>query len=519
MRGLLFGLAARELEGRLQPVLESTRDVDLIVHHVIDVAAFAAAKVHGKRRVSAALAPGLWNNRRVFATGRSLGLPLNLALGAMLRRLFPRFTDQAFRPVIAAAGLRAPTKQIILEAADSPVMNFLAVSPEMVAPDPAWPGSRRQTGYWYLDVPGYEPPEALRAFVEAGEPPLAIGFGSMVGMDVRFQTEVIAGAVQRLGRRAVLLSGWGELGKGELPPSLHVADHVPHDWLFPRVSLVVHHGGAGTTAAAARAGVPQAVVWHMGDQSTWGGLVKRRGLGPAPPHHQKLSVERLVALIAEADRVAVREAARAMGERIPRRGRAGRGGAGDWRAGVLSARPGPRWSSKSAGAMTTEPTVLSAREGAVLTLTLNRPSRLNALDFALLDALLRELPGRGAGWVHASGRVDRDGARVLLGRRPARGGGRAPVAAQHLLLLAGLAVPPLRPGDPVDGEAGHRGGERGGGGGRLLAVAGVRPAGNGVVGDDAAGVHHRRTGVRRRKQLHAPPADWAVEVAGVGDAG
>src|SRR4051794_16386636 len=126
---LVFEAAARELEGRLQPVLEATKDVDLIIHHAIDVAAFAAALVHGKRRVSASLAPGIWNNRRTLVNGNSLGAPFNLALGAVMRQLFPLITDKAFRPVIAAAGLEGPKKKIILEAADSPLMNFLAVSP------------------------------------------------------------------------------------------------------------------------------------------------------------------------------------------------------------------------------------------------------------------------------------------------------------------------------------------------------------------------------------------------------
>lgn len=313
---LVFEVAARELEGRLQPVMEATADVDLVIHHAIDVAGFAAAQVHKKRRVSVALAPGIWNNRRALANGSSLGAPFNLALGAVMRQLFPLITDKAFRPVLAKAGLETPKKKIILEAADSPLLNFLAVSPAMVPPDPSWPENRKQTGYWYLDLPEYEPPDALRAFVEGGEPPIAIGFGSMAGVDARMQTEVIAGAVQQLGRRAVLLSGWGELGRGELPEGIFVADHVPHDWLFARASLVVHHGGAGTTAAAARAGVPQAIVWHMGDQPTWGSLVKRRGLGPSPLHHQQLSVERLAALIGDADRQVVRDAARGMAEQI-----------------------------------------------------------------------------------------------------------------------------------------------------------------------------------------------------------
>ncbi|HVE83968.1 MAG TPA: glycosyltransferase [Myxococcales bacterium] len=313
---LVFEIAGKEMAGRLEPMVEATRDVDLVVHHCIDVAGFAAARVHGKRRVSAALAPGLWNNRRALATGGSLGTVLNLALGAAMRRAFPFITDRAFRPVLELAGVTSPRKDIILEMADSPLVSFLAVSPSMVPPDPRWPATRRQTGYWYLDLPDYQPPTALREFVEAGEPPLAIGFGSMAGVDGRRQTEIIVRAVEKLGRRAVLLSGWGELGKGAMPASVYVADHVPHDWLYPRASLVVHHGGAGTTAAVTRAGVPHAVVWHFGDQSAWGSMVKRRGLGPAPLHHHKLSVERLAALIVAADRPEIREAARAMGERV-----------------------------------------------------------------------------------------------------------------------------------------------------------------------------------------------------------
>jgi len=314
---IVFEATATDILGRLKPVLEATAGVDLVVHHVIDVAGFAAAKVHGKRRVSAALSPGIWNNRRVLMNGRSLGAGPNRVLGALIRRLYPYMTDRSFRPVIAAAGLPGPRKNIILEGADSPHLSLLAVSPSMVAPDPTWPANLQQTGYWFLDLPDWEPAPALRAFVEnGGDRPLAIGFGSMGGTDARRQTEAIAGAVERLGRRAVLLSGWGELGKGDLPASICVADHVPHAWLYPRSSLVVHHGGAGTTAAVARAGVPQVVVWHMGDQPTWGSLVHRHGQGPAPLHHHRLTADRLAALIDAADRPQVRAAARAMGERI-----------------------------------------------------------------------------------------------------------------------------------------------------------------------------------------------------------
>lgn len=313
---LVFECAAEEMMGRLEPMLDYTRGADLVIHHIVDAAGFAAAKVHGLRRVSVSLAPGIWNNREVVATGASYGLLGNLAMGAFIRLMFPYMTDRWFRPIIEAAKLPGPRKNIILESASSPDLNFLAVSPSMLRPDPRWTPAQRQTGYWFLDLPDYQPPPALKAFVESGDPPLVIGFGSMAGVDAQKHTESIVGAVERLGRRAVLLSGWAELGKGTLPSSIHVADHVPHDWLYPRAALVVHHGGAGTTAAVTRAGVPHAMVWHLGDQSAWGSLISRLGLGPAPLHHQKLTAERLARHIAAADRPRAYAAARAMAARI-----------------------------------------------------------------------------------------------------------------------------------------------------------------------------------------------------------
>jgi sterol 3beta-glucosyltransferase len=92
------------------------------------------------------------------------------------------------------------------------------------------------------------------------------------------------------------------LGHGSLPASVLAVDYIPHDWLFPKAACIVHHGGAGTTAAALRAGKPQVVVWHLGDQQSWGKLLHRRGVAPAAIHHHALTPERLSrALIDAAD--------------------------------------------------------------------------------------------------------------------------------------------------------------------------------------------------------------------------
>jgi sterol 3beta-glucosyltransferase len=104
-------------------------------------------------------------------------------------------------------------------------------------------------------------------------------------------------AVARSGRRAVLLAGWAGLGGPALPPNVLGLEAAPHGWLFPRMAAVVHHGGAGTTAAALRAGVPQVVVPHLADQPFWGERVARLGVGPRPIPRPKVTVENLSAAI------------------------------------------------------------------------------------------------------------------------------------------------------------------------------------------------------------------------------
>lgn len=154
--------------------------------------------------------------------------------------------------------------------------------------------ARHVTGYWFLPAePTWSPPPALEAFLARGGPVVSIGFGSMASDDPQAVTELVLGAVRAAGVRAVLLSGWG--GLASLPPSEDVfcADALPHDWLFPRVAATVHHGGAGTTGAALRSGVPGLVVPFTMDQPFWGSRVAALGVGPAPIPRKRLTRERL----------------------------------------------------------------------------------------------------------------------------------------------------------------------------------------------------------------------------------
>jgi vancomycin aglycone glucosyltransferase len=160
-------------------------------------------------------------------------------------------------------------------------------------------------------------PEKLDAFLRAGEPPVYLGFGSMTDPDPAAATRLVLEVIERAGVRAVLSAGWAGLGDGPLPAHVHVVGSVSHAALFSRVSLVVHHGGAGTTTTAARAGAPQILVPHILDQFHWAGRIHRLGLGPPALPRRRLAAERLAqAIVAMLDNDWVQESARALGERL-----------------------------------------------------------------------------------------------------------------------------------------------------------------------------------------------------------
>ncbi|EYF08199.1 glycosyltransferase [Chondromyces apiculatus] len=182
---------------------------------------------------------------------------------------------------------------------------------------PDWPADWQVTGYWFLDeAEPYAPPESLTRFLDAGEPPVCIGFGSMPASDPAALTRMFIDAISRSGRRAILLSGWAGLGGVPLPDTFFQIDSAPHDWLFPRVAAVVTHGGAGSVAASLRAGRPTLVVPHMSDQIYWGRRVAELQLGPSPIPRPRLRADRLAEAIALTSDPAIRRNAEAMGAKI-----------------------------------------------------------------------------------------------------------------------------------------------------------------------------------------------------------
>ena len=189
---------------------------------------------------------------------------------------------------------------------------------EQVLPRPDdWPANVHVTGAWFLDEQGgWEPPAALRAFLEAGPPPVYVGFGSIGAAHAETRSETVLKAVALTGERAVLATGWGGLKADALPANVFVLKAAPHDWLFPRMSAVVHHGGAGSTMAGLRAGKPTVICPFFGDQPFWGRAVLRAGVGPPPVPQRLLTAERLAQAVRAALAPAVVTQAAAMGARI-----------------------------------------------------------------------------------------------------------------------------------------------------------------------------------------------------------
>jgi sterol 3beta-glucosyltransferase len=174
-----------------------------------------------------------------------------------------------------------------------------AFSPAVV-PQPAdWPDDAQVTGYWFLDDLGkWQPPRELVNFLEAGPAPVSVSFGSTLTRRRGELAEMVAGALAASDQRGVLVgAGWDS---ANLPENILTLEAVPYGWLFPRMSAVVHHGGAGTTGAGLRAGVPNIVVPFTSDQPFWGRRVFELGVGPAPVPARKLSAERLACALVEA---------------------------------------------------------------------------------------------------------------------------------------------------------------------------------------------------------------------------
>jgi sterol 3beta-glucosyltransferase len=195
---------------------------------------------------------------------------------------------------------------------------LLAYSPALVHPEPDWGAHVQPTGFWFLQTsPTYRPPAELVEFLAGGRQPVCVGFGSMIHPEAPGLQRLLLDGLRQAGQRAVILTGWDGWSVAERSPDRLFLQSAPHDWLFPRCSAIIHHGGAGTTAAALRSGRPNLVLPLAVDQPFWAGCIHACGASPAPLAARTLTAAQVAAAVGQAlESEAIRRNAASLGAAI-----------------------------------------------------------------------------------------------------------------------------------------------------------------------------------------------------------
>lgn len=277
---------------------------DLIIYHPKALAGYHLAEKLGIPAILSLVLP-LYTPTAAFPipmTGKNMGGWLNKQSYKMVSMIGAPYNDviNNFRQDLGLAKVGRFFNETTLP--DGRSMPTLYGFSHHVVPRPDdWPDTAVASGYWFLDQTAvWQSPADLTAFLAAGPAPVYIGFGSMAGKYPGKLAHIAVQALQQTGQRGVLATGWGGLQPSHLPDTIFQLKQAPHDWLFPRMAAVVHHGGSGTTAAGLRAGRPTVICPFLGDQPFWGARVRDLGVGPAPIPQKKLTVENLAALIHQA---------------------------------------------------------------------------------------------------------------------------------------------------------------------------------------------------------------------------
>ncbi len=279
--------------------VDACRPDAMLLSTLVAPLGYQVAAAHGVRRAAVFLQP-IHPTREfgsVLVSGRSFGAWPNLALGNLAARAVESLYAGPIRELRRSLGLPRVPLRVLRPEQEWAEPTFYGFSPAVLPRPRDWPSPLRVTGYWWPANPtGWRPPASLVAFLEAGPPPVFVGFGSMApGHGERLAAPVLA-AVRRAGVRAVLQAGWSGLAAGAGDDVLGIGE-TPHEWLFPRMAAVVHHAGAGTTAAGLRAGVPAVAVPVLADQPFWARRLHRLGAAPPPIPMSRLTADSLTSAL------------------------------------------------------------------------------------------------------------------------------------------------------------------------------------------------------------------------------
>jgi UDP:flavonoid glycosyltransferase YjiC (YdhE family) len=304
--------------------LGACRDADLVLysmlgwfgaHHVIEKLGVNGMATYLQPATPTREFPPLFSASRLTLGGFHYGLQYSVG-EQLVWELFRRSVNDVRRTMLSLPPMprRAPFAALRRRG----IPSLYGYSPSFLPKPADWPDYVHVTGYWLLERDtAWQPPRGLVEFLDAGEPPVYVGFGSMHTRSATQQTRVVIEALTRAEQRGILLTGWGALSNADLPSHVLGIDSVPHDWLFPRVAAVVHHCGTGTTGAGLRAGVPTVPIPFFADQPFWARRLHELGIASRPIPIRRLTVRRLAdAIRCVVATESIRDRATAIGDRV-----------------------------------------------------------------------------------------------------------------------------------------------------------------------------------------------------------
>jgi UDP:flavonoid glycosyltransferase YjiC (YdhE family) len=278
----------RSKKKHIAPILErivtdighACQDADLILYNMLALPAHHFAKQTGTKAFPICLQPlGRTNVFPSPVISSNIHVPkmLNAASYRIVEKCMALFLNNSDQ-LKGKASFQEFFQEVYSE--NIPVLHGFS---SCILPKPSdWSDNMHITGYWFMDPPrDWVPPKDLQAFLSQGPAPVCVGFGSMNDPDIATIIEKTVQGIRLAGHRVLLLTGWSETPFDETAcPDLYVAKSIPHSWLFPKVSAVVHHGGAGTTGAAVRAGIPSIIIPFFFDQGFWADRLEKLEAGP-----------------------------------------------------------------------------------------------------------------------------------------------------------------------------------------------------------------------------------------------
>ena len=292
--------AGAVIEGLNDDALAACRGYEVLLYNVpLSISGHTIAETLGIPGIPTSAAP--YHPTRDFSSLFTPSLPLR---GGVVNRISGTVAFQILWQIFRShmntwrrgqSGLRPlPVRNPLRAMARQGLPWLYGFSPSVIPMPRDWPAEAVICGYWFTAPDtAWRPPEALVDFLKVGPAPIYVGFGSMVGSNPEQTQQTVLGAIRRAGVRAIVASGWGGIQHTALPDNVFLIESVPHEWLFPKVAAAVHHGGAGTTAAALRAGIPSVVVPYFYDQRFWGERLHALGVAPRPIPQRSLTSDDL----------------------------------------------------------------------------------------------------------------------------------------------------------------------------------------------------------------------------------